>query len=119
MIYLRETFEYQLVESCAAQFADAFFNGILVFGAKKRNSSAILIWIVLAFIKLIYTTIATLLLIFKIHHHLFIFRKHSYYDRQLPSLYIILGIAVTTILLYTRERAAFGGLLLALRGWEV
>ena len=45
-----------------AQFTDTFFNGILVFGATQRNRTAILIWMVLAIIKLIYDPIAAIIL---------------------------------------------------------
>ena len=74
-IYLREftfykDFSVLLIEYCVVQFADTFFNVILIIGATTKKSTAILIWIVLAIIKLAYTTIATIPLIKEIHKYL-------------------------------------------------
>merc|ERR1712223_11745 len=95
----REDFNVQLVDYCIEQFVDTFFNVILVIGAKTKKSTAILIWIVLAIIKLTYTTIATILLINQIHYY----RGMNYdggLEDELHARYITLGIAIATILFY-------------------
>jgi len=93
-------FDHLLIEYCVAQFADTFFNVILVIGATTKKTTAILIWIVLAIIKLTYTTIATILLIKEIHYYHRVNYDGSW-DGELHPRWIILGIAIATILFYT------------------
>ena len=100
----------------------ALFNGILVFGAKQRNSTAILIWIVLAIMRVIYFAVADILVIIAISGNINGYDDYGYptYDSGLATvafsiafaftIHLFLYIRAFVVAIYARREIQNGGI---------